>query len=342
MILNATTGKIYNTIAEAARASGVSASGISKASSGARQSAGGYSWERIATPAAAPPLVKAAAAAERKQKRESPGKYNRAKAARAKSRKRATQTRQAQKKAAAQKAKQAQTAGAAAAGKQKKKRASVETMIKRADTLEKIKQLNELRQRLIMRYETYHLESARKNLEKVDLLIKTIAGDSTAPGGYLRETKRFVADFSDASLERIQDDIRGTISEITVVSNKELQKLYAQYKQTIDKETLRKYKDEYSDFLELIGKARELAARTTGEGKYRDIYEAVVASAYRVTPQQLVEITKMIAEGIDQTDEQGQEMPITPEWVQSVLDSWNAELDQEGEEDEPPIFEANW
>lgn len=47
-ILNVTTGQIYGTIAEAARAAGVDASNIGKNLRGARKSAGGYVFQRVA------------------------------------------------------------------------------------------------------------------------------------------------------------------------------------------------------------------------------------------------------------------------------------------------------
>ena len=339
IILNTKTGQTYSTIAEAARKTGASASGISRVVTGQRQSAGGYGWARIETPAAAAPLVKAAAAAERRQKRESPARYERTKAARAKSRKKATQTRHKE----AAKAKQAQKAAAAAPAKPKRKRATPETMIKRADTLEKIKQLNTLRQKLKTKFDEYGLESTKQDIQRIDLLIKTIAGDETAPGGYLRESKRFVSDFSDVQLDNIADEIRGTISEITVLSDTQLAKLYHQYKGTIEKDRLQKYNDAYSDFLEIIGQARELAARTTGDGEYKDIYESVVPSAYRVTDTQLVDITKMIAAKLKETDENGAELPITQEWINEVLKKWESELTKGGSEyGEPPVFQTNW
>ena len=171
IILNTKTGQTYSTIAEAARASGVSASGISRAASGQRHSAGGYTWARIETPAAAAPLVKAAAAAERRQKRESPAKYERTKAARAKSRKRATETRHKE----AAKAKQSKK-GAAAAAPAKPKRLKVppELQIKRADTLEKIMQINELRRRLQAEYAETPLPSTRADIAMIDKINRVL------------------------------------------------------------------------------------------------------------------------------------------------------------------------
>lgn len=334
IILNTKTGQTYSTIAEAARKTGASASGISRVVSGQRQSAGGYGWARIETPAAAAPLVKAAAAAERRQKRESPARYERTKAARAKSRKKATQTRHKE----AAKAKQAQKAAAAAPAKPKRPRVPPELQIKRADTLEKIMQINELRRRLQAEYAATPLPSTREEIAMIDKIIATYAGDETAPGGYLPESKKFVSGYALPELDRMGQQITETISEITVVSDKQLSKLFNDYRRNISKDTLEQNYNIYAGFLEAIGMARELSGRTSGKGRYAEIYNAIINQAIDATPEAILHITQEIL----QRDKENK--AITKSWVKSVLKQWEKELGKGGktESDEPQIIIPNW
>ena len=333
IILNTKTGQTYSTIAEAARKTGASASGISRVVSGQRHSAGGYGWARIETPAAAAPLVKAAAAAERRQKRESPAKYERTKAARAKSRKKATQTRRKE----AQKAKQAQKAGAAAApAKPKRPRVPPELQIKRADTIEKIMQINELRRRLQAEYAATPLPSTRENIAMIDKMIATYVGDETAPGGYMPESKKFVSGYALPELDRMGQEITETISEITVVSDKQLSKLYNDYRRNISKDVLEQNYNVYAGFLEAIGIARELSGRTSGKGRYAEIYNAIINEAMDATPDAILHITQEIL----QRDRENK--AITKQWVKDVLKQWKKETGVRNEPEQIPIIETNW
>ena len=332
MILNTTTGKIYSTIAEAARAAGVSASGISRVASGQRQSAGGYGWEKIETPAAAPSLVKAAKAAERRQKRESPKKYERTKAARAKSRAKATQNRQRAAAAAKQKA------AAAAQPKPKRPSVSPELRIARADTLEKIMQINELRRQLQTEYENTPLPSTQNAINSLDEFIKNLTNGNPAAGGYIPEDRRFVAGFGPLpEVERIGNAITETMAQITVVSDSELAKLYNQYRRNVSKDMLEQNYKYYAGFLEAIGMARDLAGRTNGKGKYSEIYSNVMDTVIDAQPEAILKVTQEILKRVKE------EQKITKSWVNQVLKEWKKEKGfEQNEPTEFPIIHPNW
>lgn len=333
IILNTKTGQTYSTFAEAARKTGASASGISRVVAGKAQRSGGYGWALIPTAAAAPALVQAAESKERALKRQSPGKWSRIKKQRAAARHKATETRRAEKK----KAKQAQKAGAAAApAKPKRPRVPPELQIKRADTIEKIMQINELRRRLQAEYAATPLPSTRENIAMIDKMIATYVGDETAPGGYMPESKKFVSGYALPELDRMGQEITETIAEITVVSDKQLSKLYNDYRRNISKDVLEQNYNVYAGFLEAIGIARELSGRTSGKGRYAEIYNAIINEAMDATPDAILHITQEIL----QRDRENK--AITKQWVKDVLKQWKKETGVRNEPEQIPIIETNW
>ena len=336
IILNTKTGQVYSTFAEAARKTGASASGISRVVAGKAKRSGGYGWALIPTAAAAPAMVKAAESAERALKRQKPGQWSRIKKQRAAARHKATETRRAEKKAAAQKSKP--NAAAAAPAKPKRPKVPPELQIKRADTLEKIMQINELRRRLQAEYAETPLPSTREEIAMIDKMIATYVGDETAPGGYMPESKKFVAGYALPELDKMGQEITETIAEITVVSDKQLSKLYNDYRRNISKDTLEQNYNIYAGFLEAIGMARELSGRTSGKGRYAEIYNAIINEAIDATPEAILHITQEILK------RDAENKAITKSWVKSVLKQWEKELNKGGktESDERPIIIPNW
>lgn len=297
MIVNLSTGKVYSSIAEASRVAGVNSGSISAAVAGKRKSAGGYQWANVPTESAAAPLVRAAKAAERKI---TAAQKERRKQQRKRSRERAAETRRAKKQK-----QQQQT---------RRPRVSPETRAARADAKAAFRALNIARAKLI---EIGSPNAA--SLRQIEGLIRYLVGEDTAAGGYLRESDRYIAEWSDSTLKQATAEINNTIAEILEKRDKSAQIIMLTFS-GLDRQNAIEWEPAIGAFLDAIGQLRQLAARAGGDGKYKEIYSAVTASAYRGTMQDIIDITETIMQRV--RADQG----VTADWVADVVGKWREEV----------------
>lgn len=312
MIVNLSTGKVYSSIAEASRVAGVNSGSISAAVAGKRKSAGGYQWANVPTESAAAPLVRAAKAAERKI---TASQKERRKQQRKRSRERAAETRRAEKR------KQQQT---------RRPRVSPETRAARSDAKAAFRALNVARAKLL----EIGLPNAAA-LRKIEGLIRQLVGEDTAAGGYLRESDRYIAEWSDSTLKQATAEINNTLAEILEKRDKSAQIIMLTFS-GLDRQNAQEWEPAISAFLEAVGQLRQLAARAGGDGKYKEIYSAVTASAYRGSMQDIIDITQTIMQRVRA------DQAVTADWVADVVGKWREEVGNATDVEPIAPIRPNW
>lgn len=313
MIVNLSTGKVYSSIAEASRVAGVNSGSISAAVAGKRKSAGGYQWANVPTESAAEALVRAAQAVERKA---TAAQKERRKQQRKRSRERAAETRRAEKQK-----QQQQT---------RRPRVSPETRAARSDAKAAFRALNVARAKL--------LEIGSTNaaaLRKIEGLIRQLVGEDTAAGGYLRESDRYIAEWSDSTLKQATAEINNTIADILEKRDKSAQIIMLTFS-GLDRQNAKEWEPAISAFLDAIGQLRQLAARAGGDGKYKEIYSAVTASAYRGSMQDIIDITETIMQRVRA------DQAVTADWVSDVVGKWREEVGNATDVEPIAPIRPNW
>lgn len=322
MIINATTGQVYASVADAARASGVNRGSISAAVRGKRPSAGGYQWRDVGTGVADADLSAIVQAARRSARQFERGlteaQKERRRSSRAASKERAKQARKEQR--AAERIK--------SAPKQKRPRVSAETRAARSEARQAIRDINAARAKLL------HMGGSPAAIKQIEELIKRIAGEGTKKGGYIPESAQWVASMSDQALGEITGEIKKALGDILARRDRNAQILMLSFS-GLSLEQAQEWEPALNAFLQAIGQARELSERAGGNGKYREIYSAVTGAAYRGTLQDLLDITQQIMEQVRS------EQAIAADWVSQTVAAWRERTGYENVGDLTPIA-PNW
>lgn len=323
MIVNLSTGKVYSSIAEASRVAGVNSGSISAAVAGKRKSAGGYQWANVPTESAAEALVRAAQAVERKA---TAAQKERRKQQRKRSRERAAETRRAEKKKRAAEKKERRKQQQQAS----RSRVSPETMAARSSAKAAFRAINRARAKLIK------LGSPNAvALRQIEELIRQLVGEDTAAGGYLRESDRYIAEWSDTTLEQATAEINNTLSSILARRDESANIIMLSFS-GLDRQKAIEWEPAIGAFLDAIGQLRQLAARAGGDGKYKEIYSAVTASAYRGTMQDIIDITETIMQRVRA------DQAVTADWVSDVVGKWREEVGNATDIEPIAPIRPNW
>lgn len=315
MILNIETGRVYETAAEAARAAGVGASGISKVLSGKQRAAKGYHFLRVEE---AP--EKAALTQIRRQTTKAQTKAQRERYAAA--RKAASAAKRQRDRAAKQEAK--------AAGKPKRQRrpaAPPELREARAKLREAMIRANRIAEAA--------KRSGEKRMEGYVQQIQDLAGSRAGiPNkrtGLFLTSPEAVADITYNEADAYQ-----MIAEINAIEAQ-----YTQQIQSIDAALEAQYRlragegaqkrQALKHFGQSMGLLRELANRTGGKGKYKSlVYDVVVDAAQDATPEQIEQIAQAIEDYVNQAAEYNADV------INDIMQDWAAEVygevDQDAEE----------
>lgn len=312
MILNIETGRVYETAAEAARAAGVGASGISKVLSGKQRATKGYHFLRVE---AAP--EKAALTQIRRQTTKAQTKAQRERYAAA--RKAASAAKRQRDRAAKQEEK--------AAGKPKRQRRPAappelrEARAKLREALIRANRIAEAAQR-----------SGEKRMEGYVQQIRDLAGSRAGiPNkrtGLFLTSPQAVADITYNEADAYQ-----MIAEINAIEGQ-----YTQQIQSIDAALEAQYRlragegaqkrQALQHFGRSMGLLRELANRTGGKGKYKGVvYDVVVDAAQDATPEQIEQIAQAIEDYVNQAAEYNADV------INDIMQDWAAEVYGEADQD---------
>ena len=315
MILNIETGRVYETAAEAARAAGVGASGISKVLSGKQRATKGYHFLRVEE---AP--EKAALTQIRRQTTKAQTKAQRERYAAA--RKAASAAKRQRDRAAKQ--------AAIAAAKPKRQRrpaAPPELREARAKLREALIRANRIAEAV--------QRSGEKRMEGYVQQIRDLAG--ARAGIPNRRTGLFLTSpQAVADITYTEADAYQMIAEINAIEGQYTQQiqsidaaLEAQYRLRAGEGAQKRQALQY--FGRSMGLLRELANRTGGKGKYKAIvYDVVVEAAQDATPEQIEQIAQAIEDYVNMAAEYNADVinDIMQDWVAEVY----GEVDQDAEE----------
>lgn len=324
-ILNVTTGQLYRTIAEAARAAGVDASNIGKNLRGARKSAGGYVFRRVEQ---APTAAEYEKLLGQSRAGLTPQEVRARKKSRARSEQRAAATPPKPRRPAATPETRAAREKARAA------------MIKANAAARKAKKAGDMAL----------YDKIRKAAEKSGLTSKT----------GLFDTRR--ASLADIDVEALRD--LGRAARDAAAGDEQAYIYQTRYGLASIEEAQEK-KAGLDAMAEAMGKMRDMKKRVDGTRAYGEVYTELQVDASSLTNEELLELAKQIEEmteelreGLrddmnrtiedwwsDQEKEDARE-DIKEEYsrrfddkTQELLDEWRRKMDEKkgGEEDDTPI-----
>ena len=302
IVYNITTGKTYESIAAAARATGVSASSISRASQKETRSAGGYQWARAATAA---------------EKRAASRKAHKA----AESLSEAQRERRDWYRARSERI----VAERKAAEKRAKEQAAAEERARKAAERERKRQEREHKQAVA---------DARRAIKALKRKRKE-AGLSKQVTGMLDRAINEI-DISDYSeLEELDTD---TLSQIVGRSMQTFESVAAiEGKEDIGKLQLlfglkqsdaERMQHELRELLKAFGEVREFITSTQGEAGYaainlKGMYQQVVARSDRYNSNNLQELIDMMRGIVDAAKRKNE---LTADQISKTVSEWSAEV----------------
>lgn len=313
MILNIETGRVYETAASAARAAGVGASGISKVLSGKQRATKGYHFLRVEV---AP--EKAALTQIRRQTTKAQTKAQRERYAAA--RKAASAAKRQRDRAARQEAK--------AAGKPKRQRrpaAPSELREARAKLREAMIRAN----RIAAAAERSGEKRMQGYVQQIRELAGSRAGIPNKRTGLFLTSPQAVADITYTEADAYQ-----MIAEI-----EQIEQQYTQQIQGISAALEAQYglrpgegaakRQALQNFGRAMGLLRELAKRSSGDGKYKQIYELMTqGDAQAATAEQIEQIAQEIMDYVDRAREYERAE------IDAIMDAWKSEVYGSGDDED--------
>lgn len=312
MILNIETGKVYETAAEAARAAGVGASGISKVLSGKQRAAKGYHFLRVEQAPEKAALTQIRRQTTRAQTQAQRERYAAArKAASAAKRQRDRAARQAAKAAAKPK-------------RQRRPAASPELREARAKLREAMIRANRIAE-----------AGERSGEKRLQGYVDRIKASAAQTGTAQKRTGLYGT--SPQSVEAITDteaDAYQMIAEIEQIEQQYQQQiqgtnaaLEAQYGLRPGDGAAKRHA--LQQFGRAMGMLRELAKRSGGEGKYKQVYELMTqGDAQAATAEQIEQIAQAIMDYVDRAREYERAE------IDAIMESWRAEVYGSGDDDD--------
>lgn len=271
MIYNVTTGKTYESIADAARATGVNPGSISRASRGLRQSAGGYQWAQATTAAEKRAATRAA--------KKAAGSLTEAQRERREWQRGLSEAKIAARKAAEKEAKRkaAEEERARKAAERERKRAEREHKQAAADARRAIKHLRRQRKEAGL---------SKKSQAIIDQTMEEIGvGDLSELLEMSSDALHGIATAANQAFERVaatdgKEDI-GRIMYLFGLKQQDAERM--QY--------------ELRELLRAFGEVREFLLRVQGDTGYQQInlkseYRKVITMSGRMTPENIMQIVK--------------------------------------------------
>lgn len=302
IVYNITTGKTYESIAAAARATGVSASSISRASQKETRSAGGYQWARAATAAekrAASRKAHKAAESLSEAQRERRDWY-RARSERIVAERKAAEKRAKEQAAAEERARKA--------AERERKRQDREHKQAVADARRAIKALKRKR------------KEAGLSKQVTGMLDRAISEIDISDYSELEE-------LDTETLSQIVGRSMQTFESVAAIEGKEdigkLQLLFG-----LKQSDAERMQHELRELLKAFGEVREFVTSTQGEAGYaainlRGMYQQVVARSDRYNSNNLQEIIDMMRGIVDAAKRKNE---LTADQISKTVSEWSAEV----------------
>lgn len=312
MILNIETGRVYETAAEAARAVGVGSSGISKVLSGKQRAAKGYHFLRVEQAPEKAALTQIRRQTTRAQTQAQRERYAAArKAASAAKRQRDRAARQAAKAAAKPK-------------RQRRPAASPELREARAQLREAMIRANKI------------AEAAQRSGEKrLQGYVDRIKASAAQTGKARKRSGLYGTSPQDvAAITATEADAYQMIEEISAIEQQYKQQiqgtnaaLEAQYGLRPGEGAAKRHA--LQNFGRAMGMLRELAKRSGGEGKYKQVYEIMTqGDAQAATAEQIEQIAQEIMDYVDSAREYERAE------IDAIMDAWRSEVYSSGDDED--------
>lgn len=312
MILNIETGRVYETAAEAARAVGVGSSGISKVLSGKQRAAKGYHFLRVEEAPEKAALTQIRRQTTRAQTQAQRERYAAArKAASAAKRQRDRAAKQAAKEAAKPK-------------RHRRPAASPELREARAQLRDAMIRANKL------------AEAAQRSGEKrLQGYVDRIKAAAAQTGKARKRSGLFGTSPQDvAAITATESDAYQMIAEISAIEQQYQQQiqgtnaaLEAQYGLRPGEGAAKRHA--LQKFGRSMGMLRELAKRSGGEGKYKQVYELMTqGDAQAATAEQIEQIAQAIMDYVDSAREYERAE------IDAIMDAWRSEVYSSGDDED--------
>lgn len=297
IVYNITTGKTYESIAAAARATGVSASSISRASQKETRSAGGYQWARASTAAekrAASRKAHKAAESLSEAQRERRDWY------RARSERIVAERKAAEKRAKEQAAEEERARKAAERERKRKEREHKQAV---ADARRTIKELK--------RREKKAKKSKRKT-QMIDQALEDIGIDD------IKE----LDELSTQTLSEIAGRGRETLDQLDIEEIERLKLLFG-----VTEEDATQYRKKLKKLLEQYGEIREFITDTQGDVGYaafnlKSSYQKMILKSGSYTEDKLQALIDTLQGVIDEAKANNE---ITADQINKVVSEWAGE-----------------
>lgn len=302
IVYNITTGKTYESIAAASRATGVSASSISRASQKETRSAGGYQWARAATAAekrAASRKAHKAAESLSEAQRERRDWY------RARSERIVAERKAAEKRAKEQAAAEERARKAAERERKRKEREHKQAV---ADARRAIKALKRKR------------KEAGLSKQVTGMLDRAISEIDISDYSELEE-------LDTDTLSQIVGRSMQTFESIAAIEGKEdigkLQLLFG-----LKQSDAERMQHELRELLKAFGEVREFVTSTQGEAGYaainlKGMYQQVVVRSDRYNSNNLQELIDMMRGIVDAAKRKNE---LTADQISKTVSEWSAEV----------------
>lgn len=307
-IYNITTGKTYESIAAAARATGVSASSIARASQKETRSAGGYQWARASTAAekrAASRAAHKAAGALSEAQRER-REWQRARSeARIKERK-AAEKRAKEQAAAEERARKAEERARKAAERERKQ-----------EYQRTARSMREVNRRLRSPDIAPHVREALTEIVK-----QITDGDKLKPKNFedwKADDLRQVRDFIDQKLRQMD------VAELGLDPKQQAEIDRLSYLFGLSPKKALDMQDELDELLKSFGYVRTFLKRVQGDAGYKafDIgasYRDVVNVSDKMTPENIMQlVVKINQHALDKNEQES-------DWIKRIYTDWRAEV----------------
>lgn len=302
-IYNITTGKTYDTIAAAARATGVNAGSISRASRGLRPSAGGYQWAQATTAAEKRAATRAA--------KKAAGSLTEAQRERREWQRGLSEAKVKERKAAEKRAKEQAAAEERArkAAERERKRKEREHKQAVADARRAIKALRRKSKEAGLSKQVSGMID--QDLQEIDV------------GGDLSD----LIEMSTDALHGIAGRAAQAFESVAAIEGKEdigkLQLLFG-----LKQSDAERMQQELRDLLRTFGEIREFVTSTQGEAGYaairlKSVYQQVVARSDRYNSNNLQDLIDMMRGVVDAAKRKNE---MTADQISKAVSEWSAEV----------------
>lgn len=307
------TGMVYPSVSAAARAVGVDPSNASKVVRGQRKEAGGYTFQRIESAAAAPTQREISRAIKKQQQSMTPAQMQRRAAHRARSQQR-VQTQQMQKRTrtaspAENAAKQTSTRVRRTAEERERIRSAHAALVEANDMIRRAKR------------------GGTGQMAKKDL--QSLAEQMGASKqGLFRSDAASIEQYSEEELQQLMRRIE-TIKKQEAERRKSYDVKYAQQYGLANLQEAEKRHDALDALARAYGKLREVKERSSGKFAYKEsVYETMNKDVQDLDAEQIQDLADRLDEWLDSDREKDQDA------LDEIFEKWQTDINAAGEEDE--------